>query len=207
MTTRQKITEAALSLFAEYGYKGTSVKQIADAVGIKDASLYKHFRSKQEILDSILALVKNHIAEVSRTLGIPNDSDNQATEKMFSNIEISELKHISREMLRLYFTDPYLSKFWRLAHCERYHNEEIYSMFRRIFFEETLFYQTNIFAYLIDKGIFIEANPTVVAMNFYSPVFLLLSMFDGQLDKVDEAVIMLDKQIDEFVRIYSKEKY
>ena len=47
MTTKEKITEAALTLFAEKGYKGTSVKNIADAVGIKDASLYNHFKSKQ----------------------------------------------------------------------------------------------------------------------------------------------------------------
>ena len=59
MTTKEKITEEALTLFAEKGYKGTSVKNIADAVGIKDASLYNHFKSKQEIFDSIVELIRN----------------------------------------------------------------------------------------------------------------------------------------------------
>ena len=36
MSTREKILEAALSLFAENGYDGTSVEQIANIVGIKD---------------------------------------------------------------------------------------------------------------------------------------------------------------------------
>ena len=49
MKTKDRITEAALSLFAENGFNGTSVKQIADAVGIRDASLYKHYKSKQGI--------------------------------------------------------------------------------------------------------------------------------------------------------------
>lgn len=43
MTTKDRITEEALTLFAEKGYKGTSVKNIADAVGIKDA-VYAYFR-------------------------------------------------------------------------------------------------------------------------------------------------------------------
>ena len=49
MTTKERITEEALTLFSTNGYQGTSVKSIADAVGIRDASLYKHFKSKQEI--------------------------------------------------------------------------------------------------------------------------------------------------------------
>ena len=71
VTTKERITEEALTLFAEKGYKGTSVKNIADAVGIKDASLYNHFRSKQEIFNSIVELILNHISELSQTLGIP----------------------------------------------------------------------------------------------------------------------------------------
>ena len=71
MTTKEKITEEALTLFAEKGYKGTSVKNIADAVGIKDASLYNHFKSKQEIFDSIVELVSKHISGLSESLGVP----------------------------------------------------------------------------------------------------------------------------------------
>ena len=44
--TRQRILNAALELFAQYGYEAVSVGQIAEAVGIKAPSLYKHFKSK-----------------------------------------------------------------------------------------------------------------------------------------------------------------
>ena len=46
MSTKEKILEAALSLFAENGYDGTSVEQIANIVGIKAPSLYKHYKGK-----------------------------------------------------------------------------------------------------------------------------------------------------------------
>ena len=43
MSTKEKILETALTLFAKNGYDGTSVEQIAQDVGIKAPSLYKHF--------------------------------------------------------------------------------------------------------------------------------------------------------------------
>jgi Transcriptional regulator len=50
MSTKEKILEAALSLFAENGYDGTSVEQIAGIVGIKAPSLYKHYKGKEDIV-------------------------------------------------------------------------------------------------------------------------------------------------------------
>lgn len=41
MNTKERIVKEALTLFSKHGYQGTSVKNIADAVGIKDSSLYK----------------------------------------------------------------------------------------------------------------------------------------------------------------------
>lgn len=52
--TRTKIKEAALQLFAENGYEGTSLAQIAKIVGIKKASIYSHFSSKEEIFFTVL---------------------------------------------------------------------------------------------------------------------------------------------------------
>lgn len=52
--TRTKIIEAALELIAENGYEGTSLAQIAKIVGIKKASIYSHFSSKEEIFFTVL---------------------------------------------------------------------------------------------------------------------------------------------------------
>ena len=55
--TKQKILDAALDLFSVQGYEATSISQIADAVDIRKASLYSHFKSKQEILDALIETV------------------------------------------------------------------------------------------------------------------------------------------------------
>ena len=47
--TREKILDEALTLFSEKGFEGTTVRDIASAVGITASSLYKHFESKDAI--------------------------------------------------------------------------------------------------------------------------------------------------------------
>src|SRR3954453_14167711 len=51
---REEILDAAAELFTKIGYAGTSTRRIADAVGIRQASLYHHFATKDDILDALL---------------------------------------------------------------------------------------------------------------------------------------------------------
>ena len=53
--TRERILTAALELFAQQGYAGTSVRQIAQKVGLSESALYAHFTSKQQIYETLLA--------------------------------------------------------------------------------------------------------------------------------------------------------
>lgn len=55
LSTREEIQQAAARLFGDQGYDATTTRQIAEEVGIKQATLYYHFRDKQAILRSLLA--------------------------------------------------------------------------------------------------------------------------------------------------------
>ena len=48
--TRERILDVALDLFTEQGYDGTSLRQIAEQLGVTKAALYYHFESKEDIL-------------------------------------------------------------------------------------------------------------------------------------------------------------
>lgn len=52
--TREQILRASSTLFARYGYHGTSTRQIADAVGIRQPSIFYHFPSKAAIASTFL---------------------------------------------------------------------------------------------------------------------------------------------------------
>jgi TetR/AcrR family transcriptional regulator, cholesterol catabolism regulator len=53
MSTRDRLTEHAARLFAERGYHGTSIADLADALGIRKSSVYSHIGGKDELLSQI----------------------------------------------------------------------------------------------------------------------------------------------------------
>lgn len=203
MTTKERITEEALTLFSENGYQGTSVKSIADAVGIRDASLYKHFRSKQEIFSSIVDLINTHIEGLSNQLGMPSyDASTSSSASFYKSLDLDGLKKLSEKVFLFYLTDPYISRFWKLSHMEQYRNPEIYDMFQRIFLDQAIAYQTQLFEEMMEQGVFRKGDPRAAAINFYAPIFFLLTKYSGQKEKTKEALLLLDKQIKEFFRLY-----
>jgi AcrR family transcriptional regulator len=62
--TRQRILDAAAKLFAERGFSSTSIRDIAAELDIANPSIYHHFRSKEEILEELLAIPRQQLATV-----------------------------------------------------------------------------------------------------------------------------------------------
>ncbi|MCW6006721.1 TetR/AcrR family transcriptional regulator [Micromonospora sp. CPCC 205371] len=54
MDTRTRIQEVALELFTEHGYEKTSLREVAERLGVTKAALYYHFKSKEEIVNSFV---------------------------------------------------------------------------------------------------------------------------------------------------------
>ncbi|MFI7446217.1 TetR/AcrR family transcriptional regulator [Nonomuraea sp. NPDC049714] len=54
--TRSRIQEVALELFTEQGYEATSLREIAERLGVTKAALYYHFKTKDEIVASLAEL-------------------------------------------------------------------------------------------------------------------------------------------------------
>jgi len=76
-STKQKILDCAIKLFAAQGYTETSIRELAAAVGVKEASIYNHFPSKNAILECIL----EEFAEI--TSKIIKQNQRTALENMF----------------------------------------------------------------------------------------------------------------------------
>ena len=47
MNNKEKIFHVSIDLFSKYGYDGVSVRKIASEVGIKESSIYNHYKSKE----------------------------------------------------------------------------------------------------------------------------------------------------------------
>ncbi len=75
-STRDRILEVALDLFTDQGFDKTSLREISEAVGVTKAALYYHFRSKEEILSSLVERVHgigHHGLDVLPLLSEPID--------------------------------------------------------------------------------------------------------------------------------------
>jgi AcrR family transcriptional regulator len=78
--TRSRLRELALQLFAEQGYEKTSLREIAERLGVTKAALYYYFKSKEDIVRS---LVEDYVAEVDELIAWakeqPRSADTRAT--------------------------------------------------------------------------------------------------------------------------------
>ncbi len=64
--TRAKIQQIAVEFFTEHGYEGTSLREIAERLGVTKAALYYHFKSKEDI---ILSLVEDYQTQMDALIG------------------------------------------------------------------------------------------------------------------------------------------
>ncbi len=64
MRTRDRILDAALALFAEKGYEATSMREIAEQLGMTKPALYYHFDSKEDIVRALLVDIETKVGEL-----------------------------------------------------------------------------------------------------------------------------------------------
>ena len=96
--TKERILEEALKLFAQSGYMGTSMNDIADKLGVTKAALYKHYKSKQEILDSIVEKMNQMDMERVKEYDMPEGSIEEVINGYQSTaLDRSEERRVGKE--------------------------------------------------------------------------------------------------------------
>lgn len=94
--TRGRILEAALELFAERGFAGTSIRDISKRVGINSATLYAHYPSKDNVLSELIQL--GHQELYSRLSAAASGADEPA-ERLVALIRAHVLAHAEYPLL------------------------------------------------------------------------------------------------------------
>lgn len=199
MTTKEKIIYEALSQFSVRGYSSVSIRDIAYAVGIKESSIYNHFANKQDIFDQIIKICQDRVMNQYGSLNLQDTLSGNFDK--YNKIAPDVLHSISRSMFSFYASDEYLRMFRQMLTIEQYNNREIGRLYKDIFIDQAIQYQTTLFSFLMDTGAIAKGQPKALALEFYSPIFLLLCRYDS-LD--DEALRLLTIHIDHFVLKNSK---
>lgn len=199
MNTKQKILNEALTLFSEKGYSSVYVGDIADAVGIKAPSLYKHYKNKQEIFDSCVKVFSERMEDIRTCLRLPDTSKadiNYQTANMETIIEIA------KSLFMFYWQDDVAAKFRKMLMIERYHNPKLNELFEDLFINGAIRHEEKIFCDLIQAKIIKKENPHIIALRFYTPIFYLLQKYDMHPNMIEEANEELTLMVQEFCNTY-----
>lgn len=172
MNTKEKILNSALDLFSTKGYNAVSVRHIAAEVGIKASSLYNHFESKQDILNELIKANIKYISDFLKKLHIEDGIYHEA----YSNAESINSTFIENnlQIIRFFLKNSTVVKFRKLLIIEQFNNPTLSALYQKIFITDMLNYESKLFAWLMDHNILIKADPYILALQFYSPIFLLL---------------------------------
>ena len=194
MSTKERILDAALTLFAEYGYDGTSVEQIANLVGIKAPSLYKHYKGKEDILN---ALIDSAEARYEELFG---------SEKNIGKIPESREEFISITMGRISFTmqDPVIRKTRMLLVQEQFRNKRISEVTTRHQLGGIQGMFARILKEMMDKGIVNKDDPAILSAELTAPAVLQIARADRQPQSRKEALESIEKHLRHFCEVYMK---
>ena len=195
MSTKEKILEAALTLFAENGYDGTSVEQIAGIVGIKAPSLYKHYKGKEDILNALIDSAETRYEEMF------------GSERNIGKTPESPEEFIKVTMGRVAFTmhDSIIRKTRMFLVQEQFRNERISEITARHQLDGIQRMFAKIIKEMMDKGIVKDDDPSLLAVELTAPAVLLIAQADRQPQCEKELLESIERHVRHFCKVYMRE--
>ena len=194
MSTKEKIMDAALTLFAENGYDGTSVEQIANIVGIKAPSLYKHYKGKEDILNALIDSAEERYEVMF------------GSEKNIGKVPQSREEFIKVTMERISFTmrDPIIRKTRMLLVQEQFRNERISEVTTRHQLDGIQRLFAKIIKGMMDEGIVVKDDPKMLAVELTAPAVLQIARSNRQPQCEKECMEYIEKHLRHFCKVYMR---
>ena len=198
--TKQEILETALELFSVKGYEATSISQIADAVGIRKASLYSHFGSKQEILD---ALVQEILEEYDKhSIFALADWDDPAFTKDKQALMPDAALQMILQQIRYILHNPRISRARKMLTIEQFQNPTLRELQTRQSYTNVLRYFTGLIRFLIRQGRLTEQDPEIMAAQFCLPISVWINLCDREPEREAEIMGLIERHVRQFFRLY-----
>jgi AcrR family transcriptional regulator len=143
----------AMKLFSEQGFNGTSTRAIAEAAGVNEALIFRHFRSKEDLFWAVLS---EHVEGRGRSRRIRELLDSQADFRWV-------LVRIAETLLERTEDDAAVT---RLLFYSALRNRELSRRFFRTYGQEKLDMLADYIRVAVRKGEFRAVNPVIAARSF-----------------------------------------
>ena len=195
MTTKEKILDEALTLFAEKGYDGTSMDLIAERVGIKGPSLYKHYKGKEEILNALIDAAEERYEEYF------------GSEKNIGKLPENMEEFVQVTMGKILFTmrDPMIRRIRMFLVQEQFRNDRLAEITTRHQLYGVQRMYARIIEAMMNEGLFNKKDdPEMLAVELTAPAVLLIARADRQPQCEKEILDSMEKHIRHFCAVYMK---
>ena len=196
--TKQEILTASLNLFSVQGFEATSISQIASAVGIRKASLYSHFESKQAILDALVADILAQYDAHSIFAGAAWDHDAESGQALTPETAAQMIQGQIRYILH----DPHISKARKMLVMEQFQNPELAQLQTKQNYTDVMRYFTGLVQHLIRNGVLAEGDPEIMAAQLCLPISVWINLCDREPEREQEVMELVSRHIGQFFRIY-----
>lgn len=191
--TKERILETALELFAQSGYLGTSMSDIAKQLGITKAALYKHYTSKQEILDRIVERMNRMDYERAEEYEMP-ETEPDGFAEAYMHTPIDKIRAYSTAQFDHWTKETFSANFRKMLTLEQYRDSKLTQLYQDYLATGPTEYMAAIFRKLTDS----DEAAMQLALEFYGPMYLLYSIYDGAKEK-DSVAPLLDAHINRFI--------
>lgn len=204
-STKANIIDAALTLFSEYGYEAVSVAQIAAAIGIKAPSLYKHFQSKRDIFEAIRKEMDERYLQKTSAMQM-DGTDPSLDFTIFRHVSEGMLVDMGKSLFLYFLNDDYVKRFRKMMTIEQFSNHDLSQLYTTQYVDDPLTYQGMMLGMLAQNGLLKQEDARIMALHFYAPLYLLLTLCDRQPQREEEALQLLEQHIKQFNRLYLRKE-
>ena len=192
--TKERILEEALVSFADKGYKGTNLRDLAAQLGLSKSALYRHYDSKEAIWNATIDMMESYY---DKRFGSPDNMPEVPD-------SCDELLELTLKMINFTIHDPKVILTRRVLLTEQFHDERARNLATLHFLTGTQNIYKNIFEKMIEKGLLKNNDPEMLAFAYTSPITSLIHLCDREPEKESEAVKQIEEFIKHFISTYKK---
>ena len=190
--TKERILEAALEMFSQKGYAGTNIRELTASLGLVKSSMYRHFKSKEEIWNTLLdEMIAYYGARFGSTENLPPIPDS-----------LEGLVAMTRHMTDVTIRDEKIIMTRKLLSIEQFRDDRARDLATKHFLTGLKEMFTHIFAGMMDKGLLRKDDPEMLAFAYTAPISALIHWCDREPEKTEEAMAQIEAFSRHFVKTY-----
>ncbi len=193
-TTKSRILDEALVMFAENGYKGTNLRDLAAQLGLSKSALYKHYNSKVDIWNSLLDRMEAYYAEhFGSEINLPPQPKS-----------CEELLVLTMQMIRFTVNDPKIILTRKLLLTEQFHDERVKKLATKHFLEGTQKIFAKVFERMMTDGLLKKDNPEMLSFIYTAPVTSLVHLCDREPENQEQIFKKIENFVTHFISTYAE---